>query len=470
MKRFLIILFLTLISPITFAGSQSTWTALSQTFKLKDQSNQPEVKRHIKWLLQHPTYFNDFAQSSAPYLFHILEEIKKRNLPGELALLPMIESNYNAFAFSHAGAAGLWQLMPGTSSGLGIQQNWWYDGRRGIVSSTNAALNHMTYLNRFFKGNWILAIAAYDAGEGAVQRAIRRNNSSIISTDFWRLPLPKETKAYLPRLLAMASLIKYPKYFGIKLPESTYAPYFSQVPIEKQINLRQAAKLSHIPYEEMLKLNPGYNRWTTSPVKGSDFLLLPIEKVETFKKNLGQLPQNHFLSWIRYEVKPNDNLSTIAQKHHSRVKIIKDLNHLKSDTLKVGMKLIIPKTKKPSLKTISETKRDLAINHAKNRGPQQIVHIVKSGDSLSSISKQYHISIAEIIYWNRLKQQKISLKQKIILWKNQKKNKLRVYKVKYGDSLGKIAQKFHLSLKKLKSLNPKTEKGVIKPKQQLILY
>lgn len=469
MKRILLSLLFIFISTLSFAAPANVWQALAQTFKLKDQSNQPEVKNQIKWLLNHPSYFHVFAQNSAPYIFHILEEIKKRKLPGELALMPMIESNYNPFAYSHVGAAGLWQLMPGTGSGLGIKQNWWYDGRRGIVTSTNAALNHLTYLSRFFSGNWVLAIAAYDAGEGTVQKAMRRNHSLPLSTNFWSLALPRETKAYLPRLMAMASLIKYPRYFGISLPQFSYGPYFSQVPINKQINIKQAAKLASISYDEILKLNPGYNRWTTSPVKGSDFLLLPTAKVDVFNKNINTLPESHFLKWTRYEVKRNDNLSTIALKNNARVKVIKELNHLNSDTLKIGMQLIIPKSPNPSAKTLSETKRDLAINHAKNNGPQQIIHVVKEGDSLSSISEQYHVTNAELIYWNRLKGPKLTMNQKIEIWKEQAKSKLKTYQVKAGDSLEKIAHKFQLSLKQLKMLNPKTVNDLIKPKQTLVV-
>ena len=245
MKRLLIVLLILLISNISHSYSNDLWRELSSNFKLKDQSSQADVKKQIRWLLAHPTYLDDFAKNSAPYIFYILEEIKKQGLPGELALLPMIESNYNPFAYSHAGAAGLWQLMPGTSSGLGIKQNWWYDGRRGIISSTYAALSYMRYLNRFFKGNWMLSIAAYDAGEGTVQRAVRKNYNTGNSTNFWFLPLPRETKAYLPRLLAMASIIKYPNYFGIKLPSQDYKAYFSKVKIEKmQLQTHQTIKNS----------------------------------------------------------------------------------------------------------------------------------------------------------------------------------------------------------------------------------
>lgn len=472
MKRLLNIFFLLLISNTALTASTDLWKQLSNSFQLQDQSNQKEVKKQIQWLVSHPTYMDDFAKNSAPYIYYILEEIKRQGLPGELALLPMIESNYNPFAYSHAGAAGLWQLMPGTSSGLGLKQNWWIDGRRGIISSTFGALRYMSYLNRFFKGNWIFAIAAYDAGEGTVQRAIRKNISLNKPTTFWALPLPHETKAYLPRLLAMASLIKYPRYFGIQLPNKKYEPYFAKVLIKKQINLHEAAKIASIKHDELLKLNPGYNRWITLPhTKKSlkDFLLLPLSKVELFKENLSKLNKDAFIGWSRHQVQYGETLSLIAFKNHTTLNLIKKINNLKSDFLKLGTELIIPHAKNPSFKSLSEAKRELAINHSMQIGPYQTVIYVKKGDTLSALSQKYNVKESEIIYWNRLKRHKLFPMQKLSIWKNKKKNATNTYEVKYGDSLGMIAEKHHLSLKNLQLLNPKLKNLTIKVKDILII-
>ena len=461
MKR-LLTLILLLISSLSFSASNDLWAQLSSTFQLKDQSNQKEVKNQIKWLVSHPTYIDDFSKNSKPYIYYILEEIKKKGLPGELALLPMIESNYNPFAYSHAGAAGLWQLMPGTSSGLGLKQNWWIDGRRGIMSSTSGALRYMSYLGRFFKGNWIFAMAAYDAGEGTVQRAVRKNIRNNRSIDFWSLPLPKETKAYLPRILAMASVIKYPRYFGLKLPKQSYEPYFAKVVLDTQIN--------NIKYDELLKLNPSYNRWITLPRRknaNKDFLLLPISKVEIFKKNLSKMSKDKLVGWTRHYVEYGDSLSMIAFKNNSKLSVIKKLNNLKSDFLKVGAELIIPHSKSNLIKSLSETKRELAINHSMQVGPYLTTHIIQKGDTLDSVSLRYKVKPSEIIYWNRLKKQKLNPAEKLLIWKKKKSNKIKTYEVKYGDSLGKIAEKHHLSLKELKILNPQLSNFLIKPKQLL---
>ena len=157
------------------ARDYSVWTQMRIAFSLPHYTKQEQVKRQIEWIRKHPSYIHQLAKRSEPYIYYILKQVKKRHMPGEIALLPMIESAYNPFAHSHAGAAGLWQLMPGTGTGLGLRQDWWYDGRRGIHSSTNAALNYLDYLNQFFNQNWILAIAAYDSGEGTVQRAVNKN-------------------------------------------------------------------------------------------------------------------------------------------------------------------------------------------------------------------------------------------------------------------------------------------------------
>lgn len=469
MKRILAFVIFFIFSHINHAATKDLWQQLASSFKLKDQSNQLEVKQQIRWLLLHPDYFQALAKNSKPYIYFILEEIKKQSLPGELALLPMIESNYNPFAYSHVGAAGLWQLMPGTGSGLGIKQNWWYDGRRGITSSTFAALDYMKYLGRFFKGNWTHAIAAYDSGEGTVQRAINKNNINHLPTDFWSLKLPRETQAYLPRLLAMVSIIKYPNYFGIKLPAQNYEPYFEEVPLTSQIDLSHAAKLANISYETLLKLNPGHNRWTTAPSHNHLSLLLPRENVAIFLKNLEKTPKAELTSWERYQVQKGDNLSLIAQKKQASVALIQTINKLESSTIKLGQQLLIPLSKTLPTNSFSEVQRRLAINHAKIIGPHQVIHVIQAGDSLDKLSKQYFVRQSEIIFWNQLKSSQLDPGKKLLIWQKRSPTD-KLYQVKSGDSLSSIAHKHQLSVKQLKMLNPQlNNKLLIKPKQKLRL-
>lgn len=471
MVKFLITFLSLLVSTVCFTQpTLSLWQELSRSFKLPDQSNHPLVKNQIRWLILHPTYIKEFADNSEPYIYFILEEIKKQRLPGELALLPMIESNYNPFAYSHAGAAGLWQLMPGTGSGLGVTQDWWYDGRRGIITSTTAALGYLSYLNRFFKGNWMHAIAAYDSGEGTVQRAVQRNQQLRLSTDFWSLALPQETKAYVPRLLAMASLIKYPRYFGIKLPEKPYRPYFEEVRIPNQIDLNHAAKLAGVSYEELLKLNPGHNRWTTAPTARSS-LLLPLKKVAAFIQRLTEVPKAQFVSWRRYRVKAGDTLGQIALAQHSKVALIQKVNKLKNHVIKPGQSLIIPKTHMLAPPTLLAAQKQLVVKKTHQGGPHRVIHVVQAGDTLSSIGQKYYVKAQEILFWNQMRNERsLKVGDKLLIWQTKKNKNKRMYVVvKAGDTLSHIAHKYHVSLEKLRKLNRLDVKQVIKPMQRLKL-
>jgi membrane-bound lytic murein transglycosylase D len=450
-------------------AERDLWQVLRQSFKLRDQSSQPEVKAQIRYLKAHPAYFNAFAKNSKRYIYYILETIKSQRLPGELALLPMIESNYNPFAYSKAGAAGLWQLMPGTGSGLGVKQDWWYDGRRGIMNSTRAALSYLQYLNRFFGGNWILSFAAYDSGEGTVQRAILRNQRERKSTRFWSLPLPRETQAYLPRLLAFVSIIKYPKYFGMTLPRESYGPAFQEIEVGSQIDLTHAAKLANITYADMLKLNPGHNRWATAPSK-TQTLLLPIDKVALFKKNLTTLPKSERVAWARHKVAAGETLGLIAQKEKSSLPLIKEVNHLKSNVIIEGQTLLIPASKNLSHHNLTEAKKQSAIHQSNYIGPHRVIHVIQKNDTPQKLSRKYHVKAGEIAFWNQLKPgTPLKTGEKLILW--QKKPSRFTYRVKKGDSLSKIAARFHISQQRIKQWNPTLKnKPFLIINQKLIVY
>src|SRR5579872_1697739 len=201
-----------------YYNADNVWDALRLEFNLPHYENNPEVQVQIEWFLTHNHFLMESTSRAGPYIYYILQQVRKRHLPAELVLLPVIESSYNPFSNSYMGAAGIWQIMPETASGFGIKRNWWYDGRRDIIASTKAALNYLAYLQNFFEGNWLLAIAAYNTGEGSVLSAIRRNVSTGMNTDFWSLPLSQQTRDYVPRLLALAEIISHPDRYGIRFP------------------------------------------------------------------------------------------------------------------------------------------------------------------------------------------------------------------------------------------------------------
>ncbi len=222
---------------------------------------------------------------ASPYLYYIVEELEKRKLPGELALLPMIESAFEPQANSPKGAAGIWQFMPKTGRYYGLKQDKWYDGRRDIAASTHAALDYLEILHKQFGNNWMLALAAYNAGEGRVSKAIQRNARAGKSTSFWSLELPEETKNYVPKLLALAEVVAHPEKHAISLPPIENKPYFVPVHPGRALDFNKVSKMADIHLNEVKRLNPGYRRESTHP-KGPQQLLLPTENAEKLMKSL----------------------------------------------------------------------------------------------------------------------------------------------------------------------------------------
>lgn len=299
------------------------------------------VKQQLFRLSQHHSYMSDISKRAEPYLYYVSEEIHKRNLPAELALLPIIESAFDPYASSSAGAAGLWQMMPRTAEHYGIKQDWWYDGRRDIIMSTNAALDYLEKLYKDFKGDWLLTIAAYNAGGGTIRKAIRYNLSKNKKTDFWSLDLPKETKIYVPKLLAFIKIINNPQKYNQSLPELLHKPYFVVNNLNKQIDLNLVAKLSNMPLNEIYTLNPGYNRFATSP-DGPYHLVLPYENSLIFNFNLANITEDQLVQYQQYKIQKGDTLIGISKKFNTTISVIKHLNHLANNTIRINHDLIIP--------------------------------------------------------------------------------------------------------------------------------
>jgi membrane-bound lytic murein transglycosylase D len=447
LKRSCVFLMFSLLFANLYAQPiDDSWDKVRRKFSLDHHLAQAEVQQQLRWILSHPKYLNKLSQAK-PYIYHILTEIEKRNLPGELVLIPMLESAYNPFAYSGAGAAGLWQLMPKTGKNLGVNGDWWEDERRSIAPSTNAALNYFRYLNHFFHGDWLLAIAAYDCGEGTVQRQLKQKRPQ--ERQIWYLPLPQETQVYVPRLLALAEIIANPNKYGVKLPYIPHKPYFKEVYIGSQIDLSHAARLAGISYQDLLKLNPGFNHWSTSP-KISSTLLLPAHTVESFHQNLAKTPKHSRASFIPYQVKSGDSLSSIAYRFHTNVNLIAQINHLQGIALKPGKILNIPSTQtaqiSPRLKNYTANHQIIAPKFYK------VLHIVQANENLAKIETRYRVSKNQILAWNNMKNASIQAGQKLIIWRQTNGNPY--YIVKNGDTFNQIANLHHLNANTLYRLNP----------------
>ncbi|MFQ5983000.1 MAG: transglycosylase SLT domain-containing protein, partial [Woeseiaceae bacterium] len=248
------------------------------------------VQAELNWLMRHPDYVDRVFKRAQRFLPYIADEIEKRGLPLELALLPIVESGYDPFAYSHGRAAGLWQIIPGTARRHGIRQNWWYDGRRDVVDSTNGALKYLTRLHDMFDGDWLLAVASYNSGEGNVLKAVKRNRKKGRPTDFWNLKLSRETSSYVPRLLAVVELVRNPAEYGIALPSLIDESQFVVAETGGQLDLALASELAGIELDTLYAFNAGFNRWSTDPA-GPHRLLLPVDVADSFDEALATVPQ-----------------------------------------------------------------------------------------------------------------------------------------------------------------------------------
>jgi membrane-bound lytic murein transglycosylase D len=386
--------------PATRPATGDVWARMRRGFTLEIPSN-PRVQRETDWYAAHPAYIERVQERARPYLRYIVDQVAARGLPMELALLPVVESAYQPFAYSHGRAAGLWQFIPSTGKHFGLKQNWWYDGRRDIVASTEAALDYLDQLARRFDGDWELALAAYNSGAGTVSRAIRKNRTKGRPTDFWSLDLPRETSGYVPRLLAITRVVRDPAAFGVSLAPLPDEQLLQPVDIGSQLDLAMAAEMAGLSIDELYQLNPGFNRWATDP-DGPHRLLLPVEQVERFTAELAALPREERVRWQRYRIRRGDNLGSIARRHHTTVALLQQVNGLKSSRIRAGRHLLIPVASR------SHEGRALASNQAPATGRQResaggkTWYRVRSGDSLWAISRRYGVDHRELAEWNGL--------------------------------------------------------------------
>ncbi len=460
------------------------WDRLLQSFKLDLEINNPRIEAQLNWYKRHPRYLERVFTRAERYMFHVVEEVEARNLPGELALLPIVESAYDPFAYSHGRASGMWQFIPSTARYFGIENDWWYDGRRDVLDSTDAALTYLDRLARRFDGDWMHALAAYNSGGGTVNRAIRKNREAGKSTSYWALKLPDETKAYVPKLIALAKLVKYADRYGITLRHIPNEAYFAAVDTEAQIDLAQAAKMADISINELYLLNPGYSQWATSP-NGPHRLLVPVENAEIFRENLQKVPPKNRIAWQRYKVESGDSLISIAKRFRTTPELIRDANQMRGNSIRAGSKLLIPIPKASAshyaLSSGQRLKRKQSYDRS-NTGGNKIEHYVQPGDSFWDLSRKHKVGIRELARWNGMApNDPLMPGKKLVIWSkadravsNNAKNRKIIrrvgYKVRQGDSLARIAGKFNVSVKQIVSWNKIDKRKYLQPGQSLTLY
>lgn len=453
----------------------------------------PEKKRLISqrnWYVKHPSYLKRVAKRAEPFLHYIVEELEKNDMPIELALLPVVESAFDPFAYSHGRASGMWQFVPGTGDRFGMKQNWWYDGRRDVVASTEGAINYLKYLNNFFDGDWMLALAAYNSGEGRVRNAVRKNKRLGKPTDFWSLDLPRETRAYVPKLLALADIIKRPEHFNLTLYPIDNKNVLSLVDIKSQLDLAKAATLADLSLAELQGLNPGFNRWATDP-DGPHRLLLPTHSIEKFELGLSKLSKNERLAWQRYKIKSGDNLGVIANKFNTRVELIQQVNNIKGNQIRAGKYLLIPVAAKSLDSYVFSQAQRIAKKQNKRQKGRKIIYTVESGDNLWDIGRKYKVDSKSIARWNGFApRDTLKLGQSLVIWKkelnkssyiankvannigNNVENAIMrniTYKVRRGDSFARIADKFNVQISDIERWNNLDSNKYLQPGQRLKL-
>jgi membrane-bound lytic murein transglycosylase D len=388
------------------------WERIRGGFAMQEIDS-PLVQRHEAWYLNRPDYVERMIERSRLYLFHIVEEVERRGMPTEIALLPMIESAYNPSANSHMRAAGMWQFIPSTGRKYGLQQTWWYDGRRDVLAATRAALDYLQFLHDNF-GSWELALAAYNCGEGNVQRAIDKNRKKGKRTDYLSLKLPKETRNYLPKLQAVKNIIADPSLLRVELAPIPDRPYFAVVEAPPHIDVAMAAKLADMPVEEFLSLNPGHRRPVITPV-GNRQLLVPVDKADLFQANL-QSNDQPLVSWQTYELKKGEKLDHAAAKFDIGVQRLKEVNGLTGrKRVRTGQMLLVPLEGDGEESNLDETYKSPDFQAPAQE--HRVVHRVKSGDTLSGIARRYGTTVAQLKKWNGLRSNTLRIGQRLTIWR-----------------------------------------------------
>jgi len=377
--------------PPPVAPPEDVWDRLRGGFAL-DGSEHERVVQQLGHYSQHPLYMGQISERAAPYLHYIVEAVESRGMPMEVVLLPVVESGFQPHAYSSGHAAGIWQFIPGTGEHYGLKNTWWYDGRRDVIAATEAALNYLDRLQSLFDGDWKLAFAAYNAGEGTVLRAIRSNEERGEPTDFWNLSLPRETMAYVPRLLAVRALIENPEYHQQELISIPNSPFLRVVEVGSQIDLSLAAELADISMETLSMLNPGFSRWATDP-DGPHVLALPLDNAEQFKRALADLPVKQRMRWHQHVVAPGETLSHIASRYSTTVGLVQEANNLRGHVIRAGATLLVP--------AAGATHAGAAPGQGQS-GLQRIEYTVRRGDSLSHIAQRYNVTVADLRNWNNI--------------------------------------------------------------------
>lgn len=462
------------------AALGNLWDRLRKGAQLDTSVDNERIEVQRNWYLKNGDYLERMARRATRYLHYTISEAERRNLPTELALLPVIESAYDPFAYSHANAAGMWQFIPGTARYMGVKQNEWFDGRRDIIDSTRAAYDFLSLLYQKF-GDWQLVLAAYNAGPGAVQRAIDRNQADGLPTGFWDLRLPAETRSYVPRFWAIAQLVKTPETYGVSLRPVLNQPFFRVIDVHNQVDMPQAASIAGVSLKEFYQLNPGFKRQSTDP-EGPHRLLVPAALPLDFEADIAALPVPESVITQTYAVRKGDTLYRIARKFGLSPAALRSMNRLASDKVPVGRVLTIARgNASPEYLALRQEMKLDRSPLAPRKQLRSKIYKVKRGDTLASVARRHGTSVKALSRLNHIsararlhpgqvltvKQVKVTTRA-VASAKGKKGMRKITYKVRRGDTLSSISRRYNVSVSQIKSWNARSHK--INPGQGLVLY
>jgi membrane-bound lytic murein transglycosylase D len=459
---------------------------IREGFRLSDVRH-PAVEREVEWYASHPDYLDRTFRRGERYLHYVVEELEARGMPLELALLPVVESAYNPVAYSRARAAGLWQFIPGTGIRYGLKQNWYYDGRRDVIESTRAALDYLTFLANEFDGDWLLAIAAYNAGEATVARQVAINQRANLPVDFFSLALPRETRAYVPKLLAMRRIVANPEAHDLQFTPIVDRPYFAAVHTGGQIQLDVAQEIVGIGDEEFTALNPAFKHGVTDP-EGPHRLLVPVDRKDQLVAGLSMLPPSERVRVLSHRVRPGETLGAIARRYDVSIEALRTANRLRGNTIHSGQELVVtaypgrmaPRAGAGTSPSASATAASAVAPAAAGGVTGSGSHTVKPGDTLWSIAQSHGVTLDALAEQNDIVAgdtlavgKRLEIPASATLAANEPATPVRqsvTYTVKRGDTLSRIARTFKVAVADILSWNKLPSAHELKPGQRLVMF
>ncbi len=448
------------------------WRRIVERFSIASCPADSRAEQWAFWFGQRHEYLERVTNRAQPWLHDIANELEVRDLPGELALLPIVESAYDTFAYSHGQASGAWQFVAPTAREYGLEINDFYDGRRDLYAATRAALDYLETLNNRFGGNWNLTLAAYNGGQGRVSRALQRNRARQRPTVWHELPLPRETLAYVPKLHGLGCLFREPERYGWTRPHWPDQPQIARVELPGPIDVVVLSALAELDLTEIVALNAGLSKHLTSP-SGPHHLIVPIHELERVQDILPELGQHEMVVWREITVRRGDTLSGLAMRHDTSVRALREANNLSGDHLTIGQTLRLPTGGvAPESSPFADRYQELAALQRRLLPTRRFRHIVRPGESLWVIARKYSVSVADIQQWNGLGgSSMIRPGQRLAIQMDGPASEVQSisYTVRSGDSLWLIARRHQVSLNDLMRWNGLSSSSILRPGQTLTI-